>query len=173
MNDVLFDSATKRFLWPEIGSESVRALATHWSTLARDGVAPARARFTPLDLPARVWKNLLLLELCPQSREFVVRVQGTYLVEAAGADLTGKRVNETEIPGSTRRALYGLLQRIAETGTPQYYKGDTLFRVPDWTRHVEQVMCPLTDTDGHVAAVIGAVEFAPVPSPRKLIDADV
>ena len=173
MNDVLFDSATKRFLWPEIGSESVRALATHWSTLARDGVAPARARFTPLDLPARVWKNLLLLELCPQSREFVVRVQGTYLVEAAGADLTGKRVNETEIPGSTRRALYGLLQRIAETRTPQYYKGDTLFRAPDWTRHVEQVMCPLTDTDGHVAAVIGAVEFAPVPSPRKLIDADV
>lgn len=162
MTDVVYDSMNRRFAWPEIASEPVRALASHWSTLTENGQAPLRERFTPLDLPARAWKNLFLIDICPQSREFIVRVHGTYLVEATGADFTGRRMNETEIPGSTRRALYGLLQRIADVGVPQYYKGETLFRPPSWMHDVEQALCPLADESGRVVSVIGAAEFAPM-----------
>lgn len=171
MSDVLFDSDAQRFLWPEIGSEPVRALATHWSSLAANGRAPRRHSFTPLDLPARGWKNLFLLELCPHSGEYVVRVHGTYLVESAGADLTGRRVTEAEIPGCTKTATYGLLQRLATAGTPQYYKGDTFFRPPNWIRVVEQALCPLADESGRVASVIGAAEFVPMTKSVELADA--
>jgi hypothetical protein len=164
MTDVLYDSTNRRFAWPEIVSEPVRALAAHWSTLAENGRTPLREHFTPLDLPARGWKNLFLMDICPQSREFIVRVHGTYLVEATGADFTGRRMNETEIPGSTRRALYGLLQRVAAIGAPQYYNGKTLFRPPNWMRDVEQALCPLADEDGRVVSIIGAAEFAPMGS---------
>ncbi|MBL0929436.1 MAG: PAS domain-containing protein [Alphaproteobacteria bacterium] len=167
MTDVIFDSTNRRFAWPKIASEPVRALATHWSILAKNGQAPLRERFTPLDLPARSWKNLFLLDFHAQSREFIVRVHGTYLVEATGADFTGLRMNESEIPGCTRRALFGLLQRIAADGAPQYYKGETLFRPPNWMRNVEQALCPLADEDGRLAAVIGAAEFAPMGKPAE------
>ena len=167
MTDVIYDSTNGRFAWPRIASEPVRALASHWSTLTKNGQAPLRERFTPLDLPARAWKNLFLMDICPQSREFIVRVHGTYLVEATGADFTGRRMNETEIPGSTRRALYGLLQRIADVGAPQYYKGQTLFRPPNWMRDVEQALCPLTDERGRVISIIGAAEFAPMGKPAE------
>jgi len=162
MTDVVYDSTNHRFAWPSIDSEPVQALAAHWSALAQNGQPPLRERFTPLDLPARGWKNLFLLDLCPTSREFVVRVHGTYLVESSGGDFTGRRMNETEIPGSTRTALYRLVQRIAATGMPQYYKGETLFRPPNWMRDVEQALCPLVDDSGRIASIIGAAEFAPM-----------
>lgn len=171
MNDVTYDSATRRFLWPEIDSEPVQALATHWSTLAKNGRPPLRERFTPLDLPARGWKNLYLLDVGPRSGEFRLRVHGTYLVDAAGTDFTGRRLNEDEIPGCTRTALYGMLPRAVSPGLPQYYKGETLFRMPDWMRGVEQVMCPLADAQGRVVSIIGAVEFAPMAKSAELADA--
>jgi hypothetical protein len=160
MNDVLYDSKSAQFNWPTIASEPVRALAAHWSILARDGHAPRRERFTPLDLPARGWKHLFLLDVDPASHEIRCRVHGTYLVEAAGRDFTGMRMIESEIPGCTRTALYPLVKRLIETGRPQYYKGPTLFRPPNWQRDVEQVLCPLTDAHGRLCAAIGAVEYA-------------
>jgi hypothetical protein len=171
MTDVVYDSMNRRFTWPKIDSEPVQALAAHWSALAKNGRPPMRERFTPLDLPARGWKNLFLLDLCPKSREFVVRVHGTYLVESSGGDFTGRRMNETEIPGSTRTALYRLLQRIVAAGAPQYYKGETLFRPPNWMRDVEQALCPLIDENGRIASIIGAAEFAPMTKSFELAEA--
>jgi hypothetical protein len=167
MTDVIYDSTNRRFIWPTITSEPVQALAAHWSALAKNGQVPLRERFTPLDLPARGWKNLFLLDLCPASGDFLVRVHGTYLVESSGGDFTGRRVNEAEIPGSTRTALYRLIHRIAEIGAPQYYKGETLFRPPNWMRDVEQALCPLADENGRIVSIIGAAEFAPIGKPAE------
>jgi len=171
MSDVIYDSANRRFAWPRIASEPVFALAMHWSTLAKNGRPPLRERFTPLDLPARDWKNLYLLDVGPQSGEFRLRVHGTYLVDAAGTDCTGRRLNEDEIPGCTRTALYRMLPRAVSPGLPQYHKGETLFRMPDWKRGVEQVMCPLADEHGRIVSIIGAVEFAPMAKSVELADA--
>lgn len=162
MNDVNYDSKNHGFEWPAIASDAVQALATHWSTLAVGGQAPARERFTPLDLPPRAWKNLFLLDFFPETGEFRVRVHGTYFADAAGIDLTGRRLNDAEIPGCTRTAMYPLLPRIVASGRPQYYKGPTLFRFPDWIRGIEQALCPLADETGRIAAIIGAGEYAPI-----------
>ena len=104
-----------------------------------------------------------LTDILPGESNYLLKVHGSYLVNAIGKDFTGCRYVESEIPGCTRSSAYAMLNAISAMGLPQHYLGTTIFRRSDWHKDVEQVMLPLVGDDGCVSSVVGALDYPPLP----------
>ncbi|MBL8805565.1 MAG: PAS domain-containing protein [Rhodospirillales bacterium] len=134
-------------------------LYEYWARMADGGRLPQRRRFDPLELSGPVWPRLFLIETASRPEECRVRVLGTYLVGAYGREFTGCRCTDAEIPRFSKSTTYRLLRDILHEKTPQYAYAETQFRFNDDYRHCEQVLLPLADDHGGLAAAVGAIDF--------------
>lgn len=137
----------------------IEALWSYWHRLADEASPPAKRRFDIVALPTDSWSRLILFDVLDGARDYRVRVMGTYLVEAYGADFTGRRLVDAEIPRVTNSASYQLLGRAVETRAPQHYLGPCGFQLGPGLDDVAMVVLPLTDAAGRVAHAIGSIHY--------------
>ena len=86
--------------------DDTRIVAAYWLSIHKpDGSLPGRQDFDPLDLPGRLWANLILSDVVRDPLEIRYRFVGTTIVELDKFDATGMTV--AEVP--PRRGLEDVL----------------------------------------------------------------
>ncbi len=141
-----------------LGVRFVEPLWSYWHRLA-GGAPPPKSRFDIVDLPTGSWSRLIMFDVLDGTNSYRVRVMGTYLVEAYGADFTGRLLVDSAIPRVTRSASYKLLPRVVETRAPQHYLGPCGFQIGPGFDDVAMILLPLTDTVGLITYAIGSIHY--------------
>lgn len=139
------------------------ALWTHWD-LARQatGGRPTRAAVDPLGLPAAAWRHCFLLDVGAEG--FRVRLFGTFMVELAGCDPTGRmlfgRSAETETRGDGR-----VFTAVVRDGLPYVSRHALrgLGGAPD-VPVMETLLLPLFDSTGGVSMIFGGSVLPGAPA---------
>jgi hypothetical protein len=116
----------------------LRRLYQHWERERGGNAIPPRGSIDPIKLRF-ILGHLALIEVLHDPRRFRIRLHGTELVTRAGADFTGKLLEE--LPGADLRKLaYGWFTTVAEDGAPYH---DTIKQVVDgFGRNFEILVLP-------------------------------
>lgn len=123
----------------------LRDLVRYWLAIHPGPVLPGRQHFDPIDVP-RALRNLVLTEVEREPFRFRVRLMGTAVVAAFGADYTGTYLDQS-IENFERS--FGHIHRVeaAESGLPNYRYGEPSLVFKLDFAPVERVHLPLA-TDG-------------------------
>ncbi len=124
----------------------VRMVLTHWLGLHEDGRMPERGQFHPADLPSRALPYLFLLERI-DADQWRIRLLGSHIVDALGKDLTGRTLEDEQIPGISESRTVRLLRRVEATGLPGHFHGRSGFRFQEGYADHEQVLLPFRRHD--------------------------
>ena len=106
--------------------DDTRIVAAYWLSIHKsDGSLPGRQEFDPLDLPGRLWANLVLSDVTREPFDIRYRFVGTTIVELDGFDATGMTVAEVPL----RRGLEDVLAdyRVAVSERRPHFRRVVLF----------------------------------------------
>lgn len=151
------------------GSEVLPLLSPIWSLWneARrvTGGRPTRAAIDPLALPASAWRHCFLLDAGTDG--FRVRLFGTFMVELAGCDPTG-RILFAHGPDAEGRGDGRVFTQVLQERRP-YRCLHTLagFNGNRGVPIMETVLLPLFDDSGAVTMIFGG---GALPPAKALID---
>lgn len=122
---------------------SLRGLYGYWLDRARGRAMPDRADIDPLDM-APWLPNLLLADVIDDMTDIRFRVVGTWVVDLAGRDDTGKTFARLCVDQGWTQILDGYLT-AARTGTPQRRCSRFYDRSgPRQHMHVERLLLPIS-----------------------------
>jgi hypothetical protein len=138
----------------------LKQLFEYWSELVlKDGVA-RKIRFDPIELPKDLWPRLFMVDVVETQPRYCFRLLGTYAVDAIGADLTGRHLIDSEIPGISGSVTLSLMEKLYLSDEPQHFIGAPSFaRTRRFAKH-EQLVLPLLDQSDALTAAVGAVNYS-------------
>jgi len=130
-----------------------REVAEYWRSIhPAPETLPARRDFDPLDLPPRVWPNLMLTEVMRDPFDLAYRLVGTEAAVILGLDVTGMRLSERPVRRDRSAILDDYRVAIDERVT-----SFRRFRVFDSSRGfhltIERLHLPMA-TDGHTVDLV-------------------
>ncbi len=134
--------------------DDLRGLLRYWLSVHPGTRLPARADFDPLNVP-RALPRLVLTEVERDPYRFRVRVMGTAIVTAFGADYTGRYLDEV-LPDFESDYSYLHRVEVAQTGLPNYRHGDARMSFKLDFAPLERVYLPFA-TDGRRVDMILAM----------------
>jgi len=134
--------------------DDLRDLVRYWLSVHPGSRLPARADFDPLNVP-RALPRLVLTEVERDPYRFKVRVMGTAIVTAFGADYTGRYLDEV-LPDFESDYSYLHRVEVAETGLPNYRHGNARMSFKLDFAPLERVYLPFA-TDGRRVDMILAM----------------
>lgn len=80
---------------PESGYEEIAGLIAFWNAHRQPGMLPSRSVFDPFNL--RPWLGYVdIYEFHPQAQDFLIRLNGSHVVELTGEDWTGRMISEVD-----------------------------------------------------------------------------
>ncbi|MBI3505259.1 MAG: PAS domain-containing protein [Proteobacteria bacterium] len=146
---------------------TLRFLHAYWSDLPRTGEMPAARAVDPVEMRPALGQ-IMLLDVEPSGCEFVYRVYGTKVADAASQDWTGWTTGALHAKSDS---TYGPYFRAV-------YRACLLLRRPVFTEHHSQpfmrvkmwrrLSLPLAGTDGAVARIlVGNVPCDPLGPDRE------
>lgn len=144
-----------------IGHPDLQLLYRYWLGKRAGRRVPARADINPIELPARLWPNLMLLDLLCDGPSLLIhfRLTGTHIDRAFGRNATGEFFNEQLVSNARYRTyIQALYEEIVGSGMPVY--SENIFQlaiqpVPMLTRRLS---LPLADDGVNVdMALVGAM----------------
>ncbi|MDE2228800.1 MAG: PAS domain-containing protein [Alphaproteobacteria bacterium] len=103
----------------------LRALYGYWRLRRGSAGMPDRRDIDPVDIPAFVLPNMMMLDLLDRGARARYRLIGTGLTALAGGDHTGRFIDDV-LSGTYLEYVRGLCREIYESGMPIYT--ETLFR---------------------------------------------
>lgn len=127
----------------------IHGLLEFWEAVRGQRPMPSRADIDPVRLGARLLPHILLVEAVDGGR-FRYRLCGSANEEAAGADLTGRHVDELNPHPDYIRYMVGLYQQAQATGRPVYSESRYMALNTNAIRDTRRLICPLS-TDGRRA----------------------
>lgn len=130
----------------------LRALLEYWLSIHPADRLPARRDFDPLEVP-KALPRLVLTEVERDPYRFKVRLMGTAVAAAIGADFTGSYLDDVW-PDAENQPLHLHRVEVAETGLPNYRYGfsPTPFRL-DFAP-VERIYLPLAGDGATVDMIL-------------------
>ena len=132
----------------------LRRLLAYWRERCAGRAMPTRADIDPLDFPY-ILGNVVLLgverEPAPEALRFRVRLQGTEIVQRLGFDLTGRTVDELEMPGF-RALISKAIIEVATRGAPLLRQRNMI--MDDRLLRYEAIVLPLGGESGAVEQVM-------------------
>jgi hypothetical protein len=137
----------------------ISSLLHFWETARGARAMPAKADVDPLRLGARLLPHVLLVELVAGGR-LRYRLCGTALIEAAGADITGKHADELYPNPDYTGYIDGLYRRCIAARRPIYSESRYLTRNSSRQRFARRLICPLADDGAPVQQFITGQTFA-------------
>ena len=135
---------------------TTRALFDYWREKRSRRPYPAWAEVRLIDL-WEVAPCLSVLDVIDGGRDFHARFWGTRLVEASGADISGKSISETPGVDADRAAVN--FRRVASTAAPVLSYRRLSFIDHREHVHFEAVHLPLGSGGGLVTHVFSAFDF--------------
>ena len=146
--DTTYEFATEQ----NLASPEQRDLLAYWQSKRQGRLAPARAEINPKEIPSLL-RNLHLYEVKEDGQVFRLRLVGTELVAAVGADPTGKVITrETREPAYFERVFSCLQEGLAHRRPIRQTAVRTLAPRRDYTS-AESLILPLSD-DGRTVNMI-------------------
>lgn len=142
----------------------LRDLIRYWLSIHPGDRLPARQAFDPIEVPWAL-ANLAMTEVERDPYRFRVRLMGTTMVAAFGADFTGRYMHEA-LPGFERSFSYHQRVEVVETGLPQYR--NTLPSIPfklDYAPH-ELVYLPFANDGVQVDLILTMAIYQGAELPR-------
>lgn len=109
-------------------------LLAYWRARRRPGVLPGRQDIDPVDIRPDVLPNMFLMDVVPAQprRRYRFRLIGTRMVEVAGADPTGRFVDEFVDPARVDEA-HAWQDRTVDEPEAWLYSAPLAFKHRDWT----------------------------------------
>ncbi len=141
-----------------------REFFDYWVSKAPPGKLPGRQHIDPLDIP-KLLPGLALFDVHREGKRyrFRWRLIGTALVDAMGADHTGRFVDEVVLVTVKYEAVHKVFSEIIRTGQPNYWETPVTQSGRDFIS-LHRLALPLA-TDGEtVDMIIGY--YIPVVQPR-------
>ena len=132
-----------------------RDLYALWLGKYAPGRLPGRADFDPVGMP-KLLPHLTLFDVELEPLRFRVRLAGTYVVEAAGVEMTGRYLDELE---DIERTL-DRCRRLVETGMPYFHADVPLTWSPHHYKTYTVLGLPLAADGKTVDKILGALTFA-------------
>lgn len=157
------DSKTRAIeILETVRAAPLRALLDYWISIHPGHALPGRRDFDPIAVPAALG-NLVLTQVERDPYRFRVRLMGTAVVAAMGADFTGRYLDEA-LPGVQDTLIHKDRVAVAESGLPSYHFGrsSTPFRL-DFAP-IERIYLPLA-ADGTTVDQILAMTIYAARSP--------
>lgn len=142
--------------------EPLEAFYAHWRARRGGRAMPRRADIDPVEMPPRLLPNVFLTEVVDGGARFRFRLIGTSAVNAIGAELTGRYVDEVNESVVYRDYITGLYRRVVQRRLPVFsmsvYSRDGALGL---ARHTTQrLMCPLSSDGATVDMVFSCQVFA-------------
>lgn len=113
------------------------------------------------DISPRLFKWMLgrifMVEVLKASSDYRFRLFGSKMVQVYGEDLTGRKLSEVR-SASFEEALRADFDLVVATRTPHFQRGTLLWPDREFVG-VERLLTPLSDADGEVSAILGAVAY--------------
>jgi hypothetical protein len=133
-------------------------LLSYWETARGARPMPAKTDIDPLRLGAKLLPHVLLVELVAGGR-LRYRLCGTALIEAAGADITGKHADELYPNPTYTGYIEGLYRRCIAERRPIYSESRYLARSTSLQRMARRLICPLAEEGAPVERFITGQTF--------------
>jgi hypothetical protein len=143
------------------------SLLQYWETVRGARATPTKADIDPLRLGGRLLPHVLLVELVAGGR-LRYRLCGTALIEAAGADITGKHADELYPNPAYTGYIDGLYRRCIAERRPIYSESRYLARSTSLQRLARRLICPLAEEGAPVGQFITGQTFAFSPSTQGI-----
>lgn len=144
-----------------IGHPDLRLLYRYWLEKRAGRHAPARADIDPIELPVRLWPNLMLLDLLRDGPSLRIhfRLTGTQIDQALGRNPTGEFFDEDLISNSRYRAyIQALYEEIAGSRVPIYSENVFQLAIRSVPMLTRRLSLPLADNGINVnMALVGAI----------------
>ncbi|WP_119165687.1 PAS domain-containing protein [Algihabitans albus] len=157
---------------PRIEEQPLSELYAYWSKRKRAGNLPRREDIDPVDIP-RLLGNLMLLDVHrgrEDTHRFRFRLVGTAICDIAGADLTGRWLDELFYPGPYLSYLGALNNEVVNLGRATYTRTLLIFGSGTHKRITARVICPLVDDGQEVKMIIAGQVFDSRPRWTPLSD---
>lgn len=123
-----------------------------WTDRSESGGFPARANLTPRDL--KPWLSAIHVYEAAENQRFTARLLGTAIVNAIGADQTGRSFGAQDTDALATRA-YKVLSLVTAEGKPFRTKVPRIASVKQSWHAAESLWLPL-GADGKVQQVLAA-----------------
>jgi hypothetical protein len=129
-----------------------RAFFVYWQSKAPAGVLPGRQHIDPIEIP-RLLTHTALYDVVRQGDDFRFRLRllGTGVAEAFGADNTGQFVDQI-MPPEAYPALHATYSELVRQRTPQYWQRNLPYANRDFLA-VQRLALPLA-ADGNTVDMI-------------------
>ena len=102
-------------------SPEIANLIRYWLSIHPENCLPGRQHFEPLEI-ARLLPHIVLVDIEKDERRYRIRVMGTAVVEAIGADYTGAFCVDT-LPNFRESLSFRHRVEVEESGLPAYHRG--------------------------------------------------
>jgi hypothetical protein len=138
----------------------------YWAAKRGARAMPRRADIDPLELRAHM-PYLSMLEVLPDSADFLFRLLGTGITERLGRDSTGKTVRQvyTVADPAIRKWMLDGLQAVVAHKAPVLMGGTLRMVQKDFLRF-QTLHLPLSEDGERVSMLFGCTDF-PDRDPRK------
>lgn len=137
--------------------DDLRELLRYWLALHPAARLPERAAFDPLAVPMAL-PRLVLTEVERDPYRFRVRVMGTAIVTAFGADFTGRYLDEV-LPDFESDYSYLHRVEVVETGMPNYRHGDARMSFKLDFAPLERVYLPFASDGERVDMILAMAVY--------------
>jgi hypothetical protein len=132
-------------------------LLRYWERKRGDRAMPRRSDIDPTELPPRLLPHMQLIEVLEGGTRFRFRLIGTAVVEAAGADLTGKYIDAC-FTGVRRLFLERICSTLYAERRPVFatsrYATEGSFEIT-----TRRIAAPLSEDGAAVSMIVSAVVF--------------
>jgi hypothetical protein len=142
-------------------------LLSYWETARGTRPMPTKTDIDPVRLGAKLLPHVLLVELVAGGR-LRYRLCGTALIEAAGADITGKHVDELYPNPAYTGYIDGLYRRCIAERRPIYSESRYLASSSSLQRTARRLICPIAGEGAPVERFITGQTFAFSPSSQGI-----
>jgi hypothetical protein len=134
----------------------LRTVLDHWERRRGTRAMPARRDIDPIEL-RQVLPHLQITEVIDGGARFRYRLVGTAIVEAFGAEFTGKYVDEL-VSGERDSFVHGCYRAICAARRPAFVRSKYIT-----TKNVDltanRVLAPLSEDGVAVNQILGALTF--------------
>lgn len=134
----------------------LRTAFDHWESLRRGRAMPRRCDVDPAALKL-VLPHLQITDVVADGDRFRYRLVGTAIVEAYGADFTGKYVDEL-MTGERDNFVHACYRAVCASRRPAFVRAKYL-TTKDIDLTANRVMLPLSEDGDDVSQILGALTF--------------
>ena len=138
----------------------LREALAYWEAKRGTRPMPRRRDIDPSELPRHLLPQLQLIDVVEDGRRFYFRLVGTAIVEAFGAEFTGKYVEEV-IPPDSIEFILACYRMIVAVRRPVFIRSRYLTsKATDLTAN--RLLMPLSEDGAQVNMILGVLTFEPI-----------